>query len=411
MPRISDLIRKNTDQRIRLSIRTDDVSPEARREISNLLGRQYGFSPDYTFDWRIVNKEGKLPKRIKSWMYKSGKSKVSDRIIEHIGNTAYESRFWKDEFDFRFTNDIDWQQGDFGDHDSCYWGTKEYMLDDLRRNESVYSIKIYNDGIHLDSNGWGRAILLLDFPKVGAVTAINAYPKGFQITNISRLVAKWVHSTFGFEPVTKRIHLDYDGEWKEPIWINGGNGATISMLPLLISRYNTRSYFDLNTCPKCEVTKSYAPRYDELVGQRICEDCRAQHFFNCASCGAIRNRSQLNEFRGLNICDNCVDRIFICECGNESLMYSNASIRSFHTYSGTRHMSEFGVHLAGIGNVCYPCAHRICKELYGNDIDIPPHGTGRICDEDLFDDHDGIYDALYQSHITFQEIVDSTGGV
>jgi hypothetical protein len=384
---ISQKIRENLNQYFVVNIPVDDVSPEGRNMISKKLSVAHhsDFVPNYTFDWRITSDNGtSLAKRISSYMYKksSGHCRLSNAEKEYIGNIANQTKFYKDIFMFDFTDQIDWKLGDFGDGDSCFWISKSFMRTACNKSNRIYSIRIYDEFGKL---GWGRALLILDFPFRKTVTAFNAYPKGFQVTNITRLIAKWINAHWGIDTTTRKISLRYANTWKKSLWINGGNASIVHPVnyemkqPMITMRKfdltdRSLNYVDLYKCHNCDENRKEHMAEVTLGDERVhlCHKCQMTHYFHCEICSTFSPKSSIVLIDGVNACPECRALVKICLCGrsfmpisNETEYQLNISDIDIEYAEYLRDINGGRMMLPHFGEMCGSCLHKLIDSISG----------------------------------------------
>lgn len=186
------------------------------------------------------NSRGTFPKRLSSYLYKEHNVRLDGDQVREIGNLLKPYVQTGKTYYYDFTGDFDWDDGDFGDLGSCFWGDRGDSITRLEEHDSMAmrfwkdrgkeTQKGYEHSIE-DSvygfRGYGRAWLA--FPRrsdrfyarnrplepVECVVLFNAYPKGFQKATVARILAKHLNLSY------KRIALRCRGSDDHTLWING----------------------------------------------------------------------------------------------------------------------------------------------------------------------------------------------
>lgn len=328
--KIKDAIQ--TCDQYELSIDTDDISIDGQNQIRSIVYNDVADSdalPNYTFDWRFETDRGKLPKRIRSFVYKATGAKLSDDACEKIGNIAQMTRFYGSAFYFDFCAQANWNRGDFGDPDSCYWTNRNKQRIMMNGNDRTAFIRFYTDKDY--DIGWGRAILILDFPNIGDVTAINSYPKGFQITNVGRIIHKWMNVYHDMDKLySKRVQLRYEDSWHgKRLYINGGNAVIISPKMIRQPKYDLLSFngYNLYQCLDCGEA-IYTNITIDNNPTNLCERCADKRYSYCRHCGKW--------FVGKEtLCTDCSTKVSSCSfCGRYALLKCGGSVSLRHTKLG-----------------------------------------------------------------------------
>lgn len=100
---------------------------------------------DKDIEWKWQTDRGSLPKRIESWFYKQHKIKLSSVVTSNIGNVA-RAVIPKDQiYYFDFTKDLNWNQGDFGDHGSCFFRPDGpgYQPEAMKNSGRFYGVRFF----------------------------------------------------------------------------------------------------------------------------------------------------------------------------------------------------------------------------------------------------------------------------
>lgn len=324
---------------------------------------------DFDREWVIAKGEysGTFPKRISSYLFKKFQIRMARTDLEMIGNIARANCTEPETVYFDFTDQFDWEAGDFGDEGSCYWGSHEearQMLDD----HNALAVRFYKkytsewDG-ETSYKGFGRAWMiipstaddttyksaeyhLLKAPRDIAIV-YNNYPKGVQLVRTARILATY----FGSSYCKIRLHNNEDDSGM--LYINGGTGYLLGASKAIENiahvdlqwededsiecegcgcrmaedsthrtdggdTYCLSCYSDIYTsCARCntELVREDVPCV--VQGEDYCELCVARYAFECSVC----NKWSRNEYRAGHLasdeplCDDCADNAYTeCAC-------------------------------------------------------------------------------------------------
>lgn len=134
-----------TNKAIRVEI-SKAVGKEGRLHINQYLAHEANIwlPLEWDWSWTITSGplQGTLPKRIASWARKNADTKLTPKMMEHIGNLAAKDLPKLDKAIFSVTRDLNWLPGFFGDAGSCYW--ESHFRDRILLNQlGCYAILTY----------------------------------------------------------------------------------------------------------------------------------------------------------------------------------------------------------------------------------------------------------------------------
>jgi hypothetical protein len=140
-------------------------------------------------------------------------------VISEIGNIARANIVPSKEYYMDFDDELDWEDGEFGDSGSCYWGDR-WGARNMLRDHGSFAIRFFNRRITPVSNkekfdGFGRAWIVPDIPFEGSMVTFNAYPGGDLTTNTVALILSQL-----FSLPYKRIRLSNLGSTDRLLYIN-----------------------------------------------------------------------------------------------------------------------------------------------------------------------------------------------
>lgn len=162
----------------------------------------------FNYGYRKIILNGKFTTRLEQYVWKVTGTKISDKILEQIGNIAAQSIIPEKNYTFCITDKIDWDDGDFGDMGSCYWRENQ-MAQKVLSDNDFRAIKLYNK----NGDGIGRAWILgcKDYPVM-----FNCYGPG--PSEFAAIISK------EFSSKQKRVYVTNNGTSSNLLYINGGFG-------------------------------------------------------------------------------------------------------------------------------------------------------------------------------------------
>lgn len=276
------------------------------------------FLPILPFDWQwvwIVSKgiyAGTMAKRVASYYYKQFSIKSPTSFIEQIGNLARQHTSDGVSYDFDFTNALDWEDGDFGDAGSCYWGDHAAARDMLI-SDGAFAIRFYSTG----DEGIGRAWIVDRIAANGFYVVYN----GYGISDSATLTAARVMSLF-LSLTYKRVVLRNNDHTSGMLWINGGVGYLVGSIEVIADV----TWFDLQiedmlACHNCGQPLTDDQAYRGPDDENYCDDCFYEYFDTCYECDDYHHREDLTYIEGLDrdVCHWCLTQYYItcAECGED----------------------------------------------------------------------------------------------
>jgi hypothetical protein len=238
---------------------------------------------------------GTFPKRVSKWYKLAYSLNCPKSFIEKIGNLARQHSLEAYTYRFDFTDRFDWDDGDFGDSGSCYWGSN-YEARELLEDNGCLAIRFYDE----NKEGIGRAWL---FPTEDFYIVFNGY--GFTTLEIAKIFATWAGLNY------KKINLYNNDESTGLIYINGsGSGYAVGEYVEDVKRYDFEIYTP-NGCYACGRDmgeNSYTGADDE----EYCMDCFYDRFDYCRVCDDTYRQHDLYyvESEEIDVCDYCLSTHF-----------------------------------------------------------------------------------------------------
>src|SRR3990167_2077106 len=146
-----------------------EISAQGRAEITEQLERLEFIVPD-DWDWRWMNKSGALTKRLEKAFKEKGRT-VPAPINQMIGELAQMHSLDSTTYHLRYTRDLNWLQGEFGDETSCFFGGRSDTWTTLRKY-NVHAVQFFGK-IEDEFVGIGRCFGYEIQPNLHAL--FNAY--------------------------------------------------------------------------------------------------------------------------------------------------------------------------------------------------------------------------------------------
>lgn len=301
------------------------VPPVVRKQVQGYLESIGAPALPRDFEWTWVNPNGKLTRRISSFYWREYRHEIYDWQLEKIGNLVGNSRVRHSEMFMRFTDNLDWQAGDFGDSGSCFWGGSKEARTMLREN-GAWAVQFFSYKPltkRSRSNGLARAWAVPNTPRDDQLLIFNAY--GLQLEE----VAIYSSLALGLDGNYKPIDLYNFGEDDGIMYINGGRalivGSNLDDVPAeydlmwvpkdrdLCQNCGARLvmlHIDSGLCYMC---------YDEL--HATCNLCRdrvpREDIVNAPDCDRVFRWSTPTE---RTICRRCYDtHMFLCSQCNPDI--------------------------------------------------------------------------------------------
>lgn len=274
----------------------------------------YDVSPE------VLNKYGKYSVRLKKILKQQYKIKSLTENDYCKISTLFGD--WKErtKLRFEFARKFDWEDGDFGDEGSCFWGDRAAGRDTLEYYNAL-AIKFYKIDSDGDLNGVGRAWIarINERDKVdGAMVMFNRYGVPRCMDDI-KLALKCVDKDFVF----KHVSLENKGTTHGKLYING-DAVAISyeeFSPGFVDLNYTIQYGVYNE-RSCEYTCSWCGDgcdEDDMVwvgDDGLCGNCADEHTIYCECCNETHYRQHSVELAGNEgyVCNDCRDRYNYMEC-------------------------------------------------------------------------------------------------
>lgn len=351
-------------------------------------------------EWVVTRHEyatGTFPKRLSKWLHKEYGQSFTPEQLARIGTLAREhTSAERHTYFYDITDTIDWDDGDFGDSGSCYWGSNRGARAMLDENHCL-ALRFFKDAE--GDEGIGRCWLYRNsmfwiiwnayFNNTHDYGAHNSCA-GLQLVGMARLLA----TEFGLS--YKRIALENGGMTGGLLWINNGAGYMIGP-DEVIQKYG---HYDLHFSPTsycCDC--GYAFDEDELVeinGGLYCEECRDERFCYCEGCDSYVNNDDVVEVHGERrstyMCESCArecaaqcqdcgdwfdndllttvndDLDYCSDCFDELTIYTCDDCGDYYTADYIRTLDDDGHSVEDTVGITH---HHYCHDCFADHLFIP----------------------------------------
>jgi hypothetical protein len=262
---------------------------------------------------RLATPEGKLLKRLTKWVKEHYNYTLSTAESNKLGSAIS----WHNpgEFTYDIVDYCDWNAGDFGDSDSCFWGGRSQAKDIIFENGGL-AIRFYDK----EGEGCGRCWAM---PTDEGWAVFNAYGSELEMVK-TRLEILYPAARSRF------VRLSNMGDTGGLLYINNGTALLLSERDVShVTRIDLEAGGEnVEICDECN---GYI--YDDdgtwIEGEDItvCQRCYDRYYSWCSCCDSNVRHSDMV---GLNaryraggwtrgevfVCESCAERYTECsECG------------------------------------------------------------------------------------------------
>lgn len=253
------------------------------------------------FVWKTG--KGTFTKRLSKYFYDNYEVLFTKEQLTELGAIAKDHSIDVATLYLDITRNFNWDDGDFGDSDSCFWGSRSRARDILYQN-GAYALRFYKE---LAGEGYGRCWLV---PVNEGWIIFNGY--GLSVLKIAQILSTVCGLYYG------KASLLINGEYDGKVWIgarnseNKGNGYIIGSYEDIssIKEYNFEWDEDIiNTCSRCG--EQCLDLYYVESDQGICENCYHILYKRCDECYSTHTESSMyliSEDR--YICSNCRNSLY-----------------------------------------------------------------------------------------------------
>lgn|GEM_PF-3116100 len=257
---------------------------------------------EWSWQWVVTgraNYTGTFPKRIRKYYFKNFGLKMPEALLAELGNIARAHASEAVTYRFEFVDTFDWEDGDFGDAGSCYWGENSGARDMLADNDAL-AIRFYNE----DGSGLARAWVAPIDTDLYIVFNGYGFP-GHATLTIARVMA----AHFGL--AYRKIALSNDGTTSGLLWINGGAGYIVGTPDVADGftdyDFNWPDHYS-DYCYSCGTRIHGDDYYHGADDEMYCVDCYYNRFEDCYRCGSCEWREDVTYVDDDPICPTCLRR-------------------------------------------------------------------------------------------------------
>lgn len=218
------------DELIKFTPSSAPISKDGRQSILRLINPA---NLPKNFDYRPMAAQGSLVKRIKSFSYKNYGVKLSEEALGKLGLIIRESSIKAIEYNMDFTNSFNWQAGDFGDGESCFWQGRQSARLDMMATGTFSALRFFKRKI-LDrkrifntfydmyngiSRSWIWKTTLSNRPTKDILTKTECYVlfNGYGMTTATQAAIFAAYTGFAYT----KVDVTNKGHCHSGIWLNG----------------------------------------------------------------------------------------------------------------------------------------------------------------------------------------------
>lgn len=186
-------------------------------ELGISLPSTYHEQPPWEDGWTSVTEKGRITKRISKWMRDTKGKKLNDYDLQGIGD-ACSKLIVPAGIRVEISDKVDWNPGDFGDEESCFFRSRRQTLSYLHHLKAR-AIKFYSP------SGQNGRCLVVDEDRDHLPVAFNFY--GIDASAASTILMAMLASQQGGQEgnVFKRwMPLEINSSAQDPVWINKSHG-------------------------------------------------------------------------------------------------------------------------------------------------------------------------------------------
>jgi hypothetical protein len=197
----------------------------------------------------------------------------------------------------RLTQDFDWQEGDYGDSGSCYWGGRSAARTQILPDLGSWAA-LWHDS---DGDGVARSWLV---PWNGNMVLFNPYSRD---DSVYSGVAQARILAFLWGESYREVELTANGEADGTLWINSRKGWAIGPAESLPSRVNfdVEEEEDFGCCERCHESFTYEDEGYMGPDGDLCEYCYNEYTCRCDDCQDTIWSDSVEERGDRNVCESC----------------------------------------------------------------------------------------------------------
>ena len=233
--------------------------------------------------------------RINNWLWKNEGFKFIDRDGDSNGLKkrldAVTEHLIEYPISLEISNLMDWQQGEFGDGDSCFFGGHSVTRHYFNSLANFYTLKIYNN----KDKSFGRCLILTDIPEKDCIILFNSYP-GHRDRKYLELYADILNTFLGgkLNKSTHTIRNNKEGSW---LYLNNSEGILLQIGDTI--KEKEKIYLNLierqpaiesikghlGKCHSCTLSIfKWTPDYCKDNKKILCKDCNTKYKYRTRTC-------------------------------------------------------------------------------------------------------------------------------
>lgn len=250
----------------------------------------------WVWSWKAERGEsqyvGTFPRRLSHFYFKAYGIKCPDSFVAHIGQLARSYTSTGETYRFMVVDEFDWEDGDFGDSGSCYWGGRAAARDMMAENGGL-AICFFNE----DGDGYARAWMFEFEP--GQYVLWNGYGMvGDATQTIAHIASQFLNLRM------QRITLTNNNTGAGMLFINGWRGYGLLNNETILNAYDFR-WDEPVACRDCGRGLSFDDAYTDDEGNTYCDSCFYERYEYCERCGHVHYREDIYYARGRYLCYHC----------------------------------------------------------------------------------------------------------
>lgn len=291
------------EEREAIWVHYQDVERLKAREYSILslwFERNVEYADDFDTSWLVTKGEitGTFPKRVARLAAKDGR-KIPSAVLQRIGDIARTHTIAAKEVLLDFDLHLDWNDGDFGDEGSCYWGERAGARNMIIDHKGG-AIRLWDRDLY----GKGRCWFA---PHDGGYVLWNSYgPSWWTLVSYARVLAMAMGMSY------QKASFTNNGEQDGTLWINGGACQYVNTQEKLECTGAIAFHWEdirlrMQECAACgePVDEDDSPMYDD---DYYCRDCYDDRFTDCGHCSRTVPNGNTTTVDGDEWCQRCADR-------------------------------------------------------------------------------------------------------
>lgn len=237
---------------------------------------------------------------------------MTQPLVSEIGSIISRNTEHDTTFRYDITDSFDWDEGEFGDDGSCFWGSERAGARPAMEGAGFLALRFYQTIPEDTTRGKARCWIGKD-PVTTLPVMFNGYGMDLirQVRILSTILGCMYH----------KCGLSNNGSSDGILYINGCKGFMLGNLdiPEAVDFKIDIEREDSDRCYECGRSIDEDTRYSDPNGDYICNHCYHDHYCDCARCGRVISHDNSNTVNGDETwCSRCTERYaFYCDHCNE----------------------------------------------------------------------------------------------